>query len=144
MSDAFYQTLEQIAKLALRQPHYQFEYIQPYVDQLLAIDDQASWCEGLYQQWQQMALPRQEACQQLFDYALLLAKQATYEPVNELDAFLERQLYGVQDTQAAQKGLVSQALKQYESSRRPPPAATRHPGRTNPLSPRNLPKPPEG
>ena len=151
MSDnAFHQTLKAIAELAQAHPDYQFEYIQPYIDQLRVVEDSESWSKGISTQWQELSDTRQEACKQIFDYALLRARQTNYRPVNELDAFLDRQLYGVQDTQSAKKGLVSQALKQIEERKRPPspppgPPPSRHPGRTNPLNPRNLPpaKPPE-
>lgn len=158
MSDnAFLQTLEAIAELAQAHPDYQFEYIQPYIDQLRVVENTNSWSKGIANQWDELSETRQEACRQIFDYALLRARQTNYRPVNELDAFLDRQLYGVQDTQSPKKGLVSQALKQIEERKRPPsppagppgPPPSRHPGRTNPLNPRNLPpgplgKPPEG
>lgn len=148
MSDTFGQILEQIARLARQHPDYRFEYIHAYTSQLAPELDPAPWIEHLELQWQALPLARQEACRQIFDYALLQARQATYQPVNELDLFLERQLYGIQDEQVVHKGAVSQALKQLEDRGNKRPAgrtpAAPAAGRTNPLNPRQLPKPPEG
>ncbi|HEY9841064.1 MAG TPA: hypothetical protein V6D23_11455 [Candidatus Obscuribacterales bacterium] len=159
--DSFRRILEQIASLARMHPDYRFEYIQNYASQLGSQSDQA-WIDELDAQWQELPAPRQEACLQLFDYALLQARQATYRPVNPLDAFLERQLFGIEDEEAVQKGTVSQALRQFEERKRPaaapgsatgpatpPPAsppAGRTPaaGRTNPLNPRQIPKEEKG
>ncbi len=151
--DSFRQILEQIARLAVEHPDYRFEHIQSYTSQLTPGSKTSTWVQELDKQWQEMPAPRQEACQQMFDYALLRARQATYKPVNALDAFLERQLYGIEDDQIVHKGSVSQALKTLEERKRPPaqppaPAAqpiNRHQaaGRTNPLSPRHLPKSPD-
>lgn len=162
-SDSFRRSLEQIADLARRHPDYRFEYIQSYISQLGSEGEVTPWIETLDAQWREMPAPRREACLNMFENALLLARQATYRPVNELDAFLERQLYGVQDEQAVLKGTVSQVLKQLDERRRAtnppspgtapmpqgsalpampvgrPPAA----GRTNPLNPRQIPKGPE-
>lgn len=146
MSNSFQESLELIAQLAARYPDYEFELIQSYV-QLLHQDLQRgqtaeAWIQNLTQLLAEMPPHRADICHQLFDHALLKAKQATYQPVNELDAFLERYLYGIKDEKAVQKGTVSQALRQMEDQQRkrtpqPPPAARA--GRTNPL-----PGPPPG
>lgn len=154
--DIFRQTLEQIARLAGEHPEYRFEHIHSYTSQLTPTSDSKAWISELEQQWRELPAPRQEACQQIFDYALLRARQTTYRPVNALDAFLERQLYGIEDDQIVHKGSVSQALRSLEERKRPPapppapqpapPASAGRPqaaGRTNPLSPRHLPKGPD-
>ncbi|PKL76138.1 MAG: hypothetical protein CVV27_11835 [Candidatus Melainabacteria bacterium HGW-Melainabacteria-1] len=158
MSDTqrFRQLLEQIAELTGKHPDYRFEHIDSMMGSLAG--DAAGWVMTLDAQWQELSPQRQEALAQIFEHALLRARQATYRPLNALDAFLERQLYGIEDEQIIQKSAVSQALKQYEERRRPPvgqpaspapaspPVPGRSPaaGRTNPLSPRQLPKGPEG
>lgn len=163
-SDSFRRTLDQIADLAHKHPDYRFEYIHSYISQLTALGDPAAWAAEIDAQWQELPPPRQEACQQLFDHALLRARQANYRPVNRLDAFLERQLHGVEDEEAVLKGTVSQVLRQLEERKRaqqPQPTPTQLPplqpqpvqpgpphkapaaGRTNPLNPRQIPKGPE-
>lgn len=162
-SDSFRRSLEQIADLARKHPDYRFEYIQSYISQLGSAGDSGLWVAELDQQWQELPPPRQEACQQMFDFALLRARQATYRPINKLDAFLERQLHGVEDEEAVLKGTVSQVLRQLEERKQraaaPPPGPPPGPqgsampampvgrppaaGRTNPLNPRQIPKGPD-
>lgn len=146
---SFSSILEQITQLHQKHPDYTFEYIQEHIAVLDDEDSSQAWVVKLYNQWQEMSEPRQQACTQIFQAALLRAQQSTYRPVNDLDAFLERQLYGIQDDQVVHKGLVSAALKQRDQQRDqqrdpqkdPPPEALRHrqvrpnrPGRTNPLN----------
>lgn len=115
--DSFRQILGQIAELAARHPDYRFEHIDSYIRQL-GSGDSKPWIEAIDKDFQQLPPARQEACQQLFEYALLRARQTTYRPVNDLDAFLERQFYGIEDDQVIQKSAVSQALKQIDDRRR--------------------------
>ncbi|MGV3524377.1 MAG: hypothetical protein ACO1RX_09135 [Candidatus Sericytochromatia bacterium] len=150
MSESFRQTLEHIAQVVQQHPEYLFEGIAAYTRRLQNGEPVAAWIDEIVQQWQELSAPRQEACQQIFDYALLRARQATYRPVNALDQFLENQLYGIQDGEVVQKSAVSQALRQLDEQvrKRPPaPAGRTAPvaGRTNPLNPRQLPgnRPPE-
>ena len=141
MSETFRQILEHIGSIARHHPDYRFEYIDHFTRKLAPELDHMPWVEDLHSQWQSMPAPRQEVCQEIFAAALLQARQTTYQPLNELDLFLERQLYGIQDEQVVHKGAVSQALKQFEDRKRPP-APPRAPvsGHTNPLNPRQLPK----
>jgi len=151
MGDSFRQTLEQIAALARQHPEHEFEGIQSWVQTLHQGQTSTDWVETLESQWQALPEPRQDVCQQIFAHALLRARQATYQPLNALDAFLERYLYGVQDEQIVQKSAVSQTLKQIdESQRRAPVRTPQHPhqpaapppraGRTHPLPPTRLPE----
>ena len=167
MNEAFGKTLKDIVEVAVAHPAYNFELIQSYISELRAASDEAgrtAWQDKLNQQFAELTEPRQQACQDLFTYALRLARQATYTPVNDLDVFLEKQIYGVQDDQAINKGLVSQVLKaaeQAEAARKRPPVQPpqrgtgpvkpqsaaltpqQRAGRTNPLPP--VPgRPPEG
>lgn len=135
----FSSVLEQIAELHQKHPDYTFEYIHEYIVDLDEEDAPKAWVVKLYNQWQEMSEPRQQACAQIFQAALHRAQQATYRPVNALDAFLERQLYGIQDEKVVEKGLVSAALKQREQQREEQdnarrPARPLRPGRTNPLN----------
>ena len=147
MSHSFKQTLEQIAELASQHPDYTFEWIQSWIQVLHQGQASADWVQELVSQWSQLSEPRRDVCQQLFGQALLRARQATYQPLNALDMFLERYLYGVQDEQIVHKSRVSQTLKQVEETQRnrpparpmPPPGSPRA-GRTNPLPPTRLPE----
>ncbi len=148
---SFSSILEQITKLHQKHPDYTFEYIQEHIAILDDEDSSQAWVVKLYNQWQEMSEPRQQACTQIFQAALLRAQQSTYRPINDLDAFLERQLYGIQDDQVVHKGLVSAALKQRDQQKEQQQDALRNrqvrpnrPGRTNPLNSVVLPsRPPE-
>ncbi|MBF2052860.1 MAG: hypothetical protein IGS03_05260 [Candidatus Sericytochromatia bacterium] len=150
MAEAFTQTLEAIAALAQKHPDYQFEMIHNWTQQIQSGQSTpADWVQEVTRQWQAMPDARRDICQQIFEQSLLRAKQATYQPVNALDAFLERYLYGIQDEQVIQKSLVSKTLKQIDDSQRrsqtapirppqpgpSPGGLTPRAGRTNPLPP---------
>lgn len=146
----FSSILEQIAELHHKHPDHTFAYIQEYIALLDDEDSPKAWVVKLYNQWQEMSVPRQQVCTQIFQTALQQAQQATYRPVNDLDAFLERQIYGIQDEKVVEKGLISAALEQQKQQRQhaqnkasespmPHDAARRNlrpnrPGRTNPLN----------
>ena len=147
---SFSSILEQIVQLHQLHPDYTFEYIQEHIVVLDDEDSGQAWIVKLYNQWQEMSEARQQACSQIFQAALHRAQQATYRPVNDLDSFLERQLYGIQDDQVVHKGLISAVLKQRDQQRdqqkdlqhkdqqqealRNRQARPHRPGRTNPLN----------
>ncbi len=143
--------LKKIAQLHQQHPDYTFDHIMEHIHTLEDAESPEAWVVELYNQFQEMSAPRQHICQQIFESALQRAQQATYRPVNALDQFLERQLYGIQDEKIVEKGLIGQFLEQQKAEkaekaeqarRRPRPP---RPGRTNPLSPNALPgRPPEG
>jgi len=136
MSNSFQETLELIARLAEKHPDYEFEPIQSYIETLHQSSSVEAWVQQLNQDLDEMLPHRADICQQIFEHALLKARQATYKPVNDLDAFLERYLYGIKDEKAVQKGSVSQAIKKMEEQqqrKRVPPSPRA--GRTNPLPP---------
>lgn len=160
MSEAFREVLEQVTRLASQHPEHQFELIQPYIDELhQARQNQGAeaWRDSLLSQWAELSEARQQACLDMFQHALQTARQATYTPVNDLDLFLEKRLYGIQDEEAVSKGLVSQALKQVQEQQEqmsrkrapsppptPPNAAAPPPG-TGPMKtppPKQAPLPP--
>lgn len=139
--EQFRKILEEILMVSQAHPTYQFEVIQEFVDTL----KQATQPEHHIQHWvQELAvLPeaRQEAGVRIFEYALLRARQSTYQPVNALDRFIERQLYGIQDEKIVENAVISQLLRsQQETAPVRKPSRTTQP--TNPLNPRNLPPSP--
>lgn len=142
MSNSFQETLELIARLAQKHPDYEFELIQTYIQELHQSPNTEVWVQKLSQDLEQMLPHRADICQQIFEHALLKARQATYKPVNQLDAFLERYLYGIKDDQAVQKGSVSQAVKKLEEQQRKRVTPPSRAGRTNPLPPQTLPQHP--
>lgn len=141
----FTTALEAIVGIAAQHPDYRFELIQPWVDQL---QNRSLTVAALATQLSELSPERQRVGLDMFEYALLRARQATYQPRNALDTFIEQQLYGVQDAQAIEKSLVGEFLRQQEAAARPPkPAVDNLPfieqsvGRpkTQPLPPNQVP-----
>jgi DNA-binding transcriptional regulator YbjK len=140
-SEQLQQVLQDVYKLSQTHPEYVFEMIQDFVLQLKSSAEPQKLIEHWVKQLSALSEPRQEAGLRMFEYALLKARQSTYHPVNAMDAFIERQLYGVTDEKAIEKGTVSQLLRSQQQSEptpvRKPPRTSTQP--TNPLNPRNLP-----
>ena len=136
-AEQFRETLQAVADLSRQHPGYVFEWIQEFALQLR----EAPRPETLIQDWvaQLAALSeaRQEAGLRIFEQALLRARQATYQPLNRIDLFIEQQLYGIQDPQIVESATVSQLLKSQAAPARKSPARSSQP--THPLNPRTLP-----
>lgn len=138
----FTAALEAIVGIATAHPDYRFEIIQSWVDQL---KDQSLTIPALVAQLGELSPERQRVGLDMFEYALLRARQATYRPRNALDTFIEQQLYGVQDAQAIEKSLVGEFLRQQEARAKAPvdhlpfvePGAARP--KTQPLPPGQVP-----
>ncbi|MGE3728154.1 MAG: hypothetical protein AB7I41_21545 [Candidatus Sericytochromatia bacterium] len=139
--------IQDVYQLSQAHPDYVFEMIQDFVSQLRSNEEPQALIDHWVKQLSALSEPRQEAGLRMFEYALLKARQSTYHPVNAMDAFIERQLYGVSDEKAIEKGTVSQLLRAQQAQgtgQLQEPPAVRKPPRTsnqptNPLNPRNLP-----
>lgn len=116
----FLGVLNDIAALASQYPEYTFEGIQPFVAPLR--QEPANGPQALVQQWQQLVPERQGLILEYFRYARDKARFDTYQPLNELDQWLERLIKGPTREQLLQEGVVGKALRQmgYESPAKPP------------------------
>ncbi|PIQ26306.1 hypothetical protein COW36_15050 [bacterium (Candidatus Blackallbacteria) CG17_big_fil_post_rev_8_21_14_2_50_48_46] len=142
-SEQFRHTLQAVLEIGKAHPDFRFELIQEYAERLKSSQDPTLLINDWVRQLEELEIPRQEAGVRIFEYALLQARQATYRPLNPLDGFIERQLYGIQDEKMVENGTISQILKsQSETLASPMRKAPRSSQPTNPLNPRNLPPAP--
>lgn len=106
----FLNILTDIATLAAQYPDYMFEGIQTFVDPLR--QDPADGPVVLLAQWKALLPERQGLILDYFRYARDKARFDTYEPLNELDHWLECLLKGPTREQLLQEGFIGKALRQ--------------------------------
>lgn len=88
------QVIQDVYQLSQAHPDDVFEMIQDFVLQLRNNEEPQAQIYYWVKQLSALSEPRQEAGLRMFEYALLKARQSTYNPVNAMDAFISQPSWG--------------------------------------------------